>query len=91
MFMAVYCDAMQRWHERLGPVFQEPALPAVFVSCPALCREVLAAEGKYPVHLVPPPWTVFLKRSQHKASTSISNNEFVYGSKHFFPGSLITN
>ena len=39
-----------------------PGLPAVFVSCPLLTRQILASEGRYPVHLVPQAWTVFNSR-----------------------------
>ena len=31
----------------------------MFVSCPELGREIVGAEGRHPVHLVPQAWTVF--------------------------------
>ena len=39
---------------------------AVFVSCPLLTRQILASEGRYPVHLVPQAWTVFNTRHHRK-------------------------
>ena len=39
---------------------------AVFVSCPLLTRQILASEGRYPVHLVPQAWTVFNRRHHRK-------------------------
>lgn len=43
-----------------------PGVPAVFVSCPNLVREMMGQEGRYPVHLVPQPWTVFNRIHQRK-------------------------
>ena len=43
-----------------------PGVPAVFVSCPSLVQEMVGQEDRFPVHLVPQPWTVFNRIHQRK-------------------------
>jgi len=57
-----------KWHRNLGPVFREDlgAIQAVFIACPLISREVFQKEGGYPVHVVPQPWTIYLRMKGKK-------------------------
>lgn len=50
-------------HKQLGPIFTEALGPvkATFIADPNDMRKVFAAEGKYPVHLLPEAWVLYNK------------------------------
>jgi ecdysteroid 2-hydroxylase len=55
-----YVDAR---HRQLGPIYRESIGPVtcVFIADPNDMRRVFSLEGKYPKHLLPPPWVVYNK------------------------------
>lgn len=48
-------------HKELGPIYKEKIGPveAYFLSDPSDMRSVFAAEGTYPVHVLPECWTKY--------------------------------
>ncbi|KAI1293694.1 Mitochondrial cytochrome P450 -like protein [Halotydeus destructor] len=53
-----YCD---KRHKSLGPIYKETMgnQEFVFLSDAQLIQKVYQSEGKYPVHMVPEPWTLY--------------------------------
>ena len=47
----------------------------MFVSCPELCERIFSSEGKYPVHLVPEPWTIYLQKRDKKRGLFFMDGE----------------
>ena len=47
----------------------------MFVSCPELCERIFSSEGKYPVHLVPEPWTIYLQKRNKKRGLFFMDGE----------------
>ena len=47
----------------------------MFVSCPELCERIFSSEGKYPVHLVPEPWTIYLQKHNKKRGLFFMDGE----------------
>ncbi|KAL1455885.1 hypothetical protein WDU94_000650 [Cyamophila willieti] len=49
---------VERRHQELGPIYKETIGPveAYFVNSPSDMRQVFAAEGTYPVHILPECW-----------------------------------
>lgn len=50
-------------HKQLGPIFSDTIGPvkATFIADPKDMRQVFAAEGKFPIHLVPEAWVLYNK------------------------------
>lgn len=52
-------------HKQLGPIYAERLVGSaelVFISDPVLIKSLfMNLEGKYPIHLLPEPWTVYEK------------------------------
>eukprot|EP00092_Neocalanus_flemingeri_P014058 GFUD01015166.1.p1 GENE.GFUD01015166.1~~GFUD01015166.1.p1 ORF type:complete len:470 (+),score=101.94 GFUD01015166.1:86-1495(+) len=67
----------QKWHGLLGPIFREDlgGCQAVFISCPEVCQAIFAGEGRYPVHLVPEPWTIYLQKKNKKRGLFFMDGE----------------
>lgn len=57
---------MDDYHRKYGPIFQVKAGPStlVFLSSGEFIRSMFAHEGKYPKHILPPPWLYF--NQKHK-------------------------
>ncbi|XP_076344521.1 cytochrome P450 315a1, mitochondrial-like isoform X3 [Tachypleus tridentatus] len=53
-----YCD---RRHKELGSIYREKlgVVEAVFVADSKLIQQIYQNEGRYPMHMVPEPWTLY--------------------------------
>ncbi|XP_023236716.1 cytochrome P450 315a1, mitochondrial-like [Centruroides sculpturatus] len=52
-------------HRQFGPIYRETlgSVEAVFVADGQLIQRVYQNEGKYPMHMVPEPWTLYNKKT----------------------------
>lgn len=64
-----YCD---RRHKTLGPIYKEKMgnMECVFIADSGLMQKIYSNEGKYPVHLVPEPWTIYSEQQGIRRGTS---------------------
>jgi len=45
------------WHQKLGPIFRDHDLGAVFLSSPSMCEELFGRREQFPQLYVPPAWS----------------------------------
>lgn len=60
----------EEWHTQLGGLFREDDIgggaQAIFIGCPQIVKELFRQEERHPVHIVPEPWKIYLKKHQKK-------------------------
>ncbi|XP_045447893.1 cytochrome P450 315a1, mitochondrial [Melitaea cinxia] len=69
-------------HKQLGPIYAERLVGSaelVFISDPVLIKSLfMNLEGKYPIHLLPEPWTVYEKiHGSHRGLFFMNGEEWL--------------